>query len=203
MTEQEWLGNTDNNDDGDDIVRLGDAGAFSDADEAARLRAMMRHPAGKGLIGDAIRDAVRNVINNLEALADELISGGPRLSDADDVGVTTEPDTDPIDDYQPILYIAGPMTGLADFNRPAFRMMADRLRRKGYRVVNPAELPGETLNNPWDWYMRRDLAELVKCDGIVLLPGWEQSKGARLEHHVAVTLGMTVTYPHEAEGLLQ
>ncbi|QYC55130.1 hypothetical protein SEA_BOILGATE_50 [Mycobacterium phage Boilgate] len=172
MTEQEWLGNTDNNDDGDDIVRLGDAGAFSDADEAALLRAMMRHPAGKGLIGDAIRD-------------------------------TTEPDTDPVDDYQPILYIAGPMTGLADFNRPAFRVMADRLRRKGYRVVNPAELPGETLNNPWDWYMRRDLAELVKCDGIVLLPGWEQSKGARLEHHVAVTLGMTVTYPHEAEGLLQ
>lgn len=192
MTEQEWLGNTDNNDDGDDIVRLGDAGAFSDADEAARLRAMMRHPAGKGLIGDAIRDAVRDVINNLEALAGELIGGGPRLGVADDV-----------DDCKPLLYIAGPMTGLADFNRPAFRMMADRLRRKGYRVVNPAELPGETLNNPWDWYMRRDLAELVKCDGIVLLPGWEQSKGARLEHHVAVTLGMTVTYPHEAEGLLQ
>jgi hypothetical protein len=34
--------------------------------------------------------------------------------------------------------------------------------------------------------------ELVKCDGIALLPDWHLSRGALLEHHIARSLDMHV-----------
>jgi hypothetical protein len=93
-----------------------------------------------------------------------------------------------------IIYIAGPMTGIKDWNVPAFSEMADRLRKQGRNVINPHELHEAQDGVPWDWYLRRDLAQLVKCSSMVLLPGWGASRGATLEHHVAKTLGMTIAY---------
>ena len=89
------------------------------------------------------------------------------------------------------IYIAGPMTGLPELNFPAFNAEAQFLRSLGFDVVNPAEInPDHAM--PWNECMRRDIAELVKCDAIRLLPGWESSKGATLEHHIAERLGMSV-----------
>ena len=48
--------------------------------------------------------------------------------------------------------------------------------------------------------MRADIAELVKCDGVALLPGWERSRGASLEAHIAHSLGMRLVYPGEQIG---
>ena len=94
-----------------------------------------------------------------------------------------------------ITYIAGPMSGYPEFNYPAFDAKAAELRAAGSEVVSPAELHPADPDVAWDWYLRRDLTELVKCSHVVLLPGWKASKGAQLEHHVATTLGMTITYP--------
>lgn len=94
------------------------------------------------------------------------------------------------------LYIAGPMTGLPDFNRPAFHAAAAQLRAAGYEVVSPAELdsthPIADPDGPGAWgrYMRRDIPHLLTCDALALLPGWTDSKGARLETHIAQELGM-------------
>lgn len=93
-------------------------------------------------------------------------------------------------------YIAGPMSGLPDLNFPAFHAAAARLRRAGFDVVNPAEVSPDTAM-PWSDCMRRDIAELVKCDGIVLLPGWESSRGARLEHFIGTQLGLRVVPIHD------
>lgn len=90
-------------------------------------------------------------------------------------------------------YISGPMTGLPNYNRPAFHAAAAKLRDAGLHVVNPAELcADDTLS----WYacMRKDIAALVECDTILMLSGWEQSAGATLEHHIATRLGMAVVY---------
>lgn len=89
------------------------------------------------------------------------------------------------------VYIAGPMTGLPQLNFPAFHATAQKWRGLGYEVVNPAELCPDPAAS-WHDCMRKDIAALVTCDAIVLLPGWANSKGATLEHHIADRLGMGI-----------
>lgn len=89
------------------------------------------------------------------------------------------------------VYIAGPMSGYEGYNFPAFFTAATKWREAGWEVINPAELDGQDTNQPWDFYLRRDLKLLVDCDAIAMLPDWELSKGAKLEHYVAMKLGLT------------
>lgn len=89
------------------------------------------------------------------------------------------------------IYIAGPMTGLPNLNFPAFHAEAARLRALGYEVVNPAEINADPSAG-WLECMRADIRELVTCDGVALLPGWEKSRGATLEHYIARALGLAV-----------
>ena len=92
-----------------------------------------------------------------------------------------------------IIYLSGPMTGIHDNGYPAFRAAAERLRSQGAQVISPHEIvpPGAA---PWSWqqHMRADLAALLTCDVVVLLPGWETSRGAQLEKTVAEAIGMKV-----------
>lgn len=103
------------------------------------------------------------------------------------------------------LYLAGPMTGYKDLNFPAFHAKAAELRAAGYVVINPAEINGGAdelaacasmtpaeLAAHWYKCMRKDIAAVCTCDGIVMLDGWTRSKGATLEHHVAKALGLHV-----------
>ena len=94
------------------------------------------------------------------------------------------------------LYLAGPMTGLDDFNYPAFNAMADELHARGYEVENPAD-HGTVAGAVWTDYMAYDLTRLGLCGMIALLPGWEKSQGARLEVLIAERLGMTVVNAHD------
>lgn len=94
-----------------------------------------------------------------------------------------------------VVYIAGPMSGLPDYNYPAFNTAAAWLRVEGHEPLNPVDtealnVTGETRS--WDWYMRHALGMVIRADGIALLPGWETSKGATLEHFVALQLGMDI-----------
>lgn len=97
------------------------------------------------------------------------------------------------------LYLAGPMTGLPEFNFPAFRERAAALRAQGHEVLNPAELDDGDTSQAWDYYMRRDLALLLECEAVAVLPRWQRSRGASLEVHVARTLGMPVLDAHTLE----
>lgn len=100
------------------------------------------------------------------------------------------------------IYVSGPMSGIPGHNYPAFNAMAKRLRAVGLTVINPAELPEPEEEKPWDWYLRRDITELVKCARIVFLDGWTQSRGARLEHQVARGLGLQLVYPPDVDALI-
>ena len=95
-----------------------------------------------------------------------------------------------------MIYIAGPISNVDDWNFPSFNAMAKELREDGNEVVNPVELDGADPSTLiWHCCLRRDIVELMKCDTVVLLPGWSESKGAQLEHHIACELGMTIIYP--------
>ena len=91
------------------------------------------------------------------------------------------------------LYIAGPMTGLPEYNYPAFHAAAAELRAAGHEVVSPAE-GWEHITDPaavsWQDYMRSGLSKLLHCEAVALLPGWAGSRGASLEVRVAEALGM-------------
>lgn len=93
------------------------------------------------------------------------------------------------------IYIAGPMTGYEDFNYPAFNAAAHDLYALGHDVLNPVDL--EHLNvtgkpQTWKWYIRHAIGMVARADGIALLPGWEQSKGAVLEHAIGVALDLDI-----------
>lgn len=91
------------------------------------------------------------------------------------------------------IYLSGPMTGLPEFNFPAFHRAASILRAQGLEVQNPAEInPDGEL--PWAECMRADIKALCDCDTLVLLPGWEKSSGAHLELHIAHRIGLQIDH---------
>jgi hypothetical protein len=90
------------------------------------------------------------------------------------------------------VYIAGPMTGLPDFNYPAFHAAAAEWRAAGWTVLNPAENMGGDQGRPYTDYIRRDMMDLLVSDALALLPGWEKSKGASLEQHIATVLDLPI-----------
>jgi hypothetical protein len=106
-------------------------------------------------------------------------------------------------------YIAGPMSGLAEFNFPAFDTARDDLIARGYAVISPADLDraggfnetGCTGHEPLTAtqkhrFARNDLGALLDVDEVWVLPGWERSTGARHEVTVAGWLGLEVReYP--------
>jgi nucleoside 2-deoxyribosyltransferase len=94
------------------------------------------------------------------------------------------------------LYLAGPMTGYSDLNFPLFHAETARLRALGFDVVNPAEINVDPSKG-WAECLKADIAQLVTCDGIALLPEWNRSKGATFEHHIAETLGLDIRNAHE------
>jgi len=88
------------------------------------------------------------------------------------------------------IYLAGPMTGIPEFNYPAFHRAAKLWRKHGWTVLNPASDPD--TSKPRAHYMRKDFASVLKVDAVAFLPGWHTSRGARAEHSMAVNLGLTL-----------
>lgn len=92
-------------------------------------------------------------------------------------------------DGLPVLYLAGPMSGLPAFNYPAFDSAAGRLRLAGFEVLNPAENK-EPAGAEWTDWMRLGIGQLIRAEAVAYLPGAEGSRGARLEMKLAADLGM-------------
>lgn len=90
------------------------------------------------------------------------------------------------------IYISGPISGL-DITEAtlAFTRATELCRNLGYKVFNPLKPSGPALE--WIEYMEQDITTLMlDCDAVFVLPGAEQSKGARLEITVAVCLDMPI-----------
>lgn len=114
-----------------------------------------------------------------------------------------------------VVYLAGPMQGIPEFNFPRFNAVAWCMRQDGHRVFNPAErdieraggvdiskgnvagvISEETKKH---FSLREALADdtnfiCLEADTIALLPGWEKSSGAQAEHRLAVALSHEIAY---------
>ena len=72
-----------------------------------------------------------------------------------------------------VIYISGKVTGTSDY--------ADR-----FSAVE--EKP------TWVQYMKYAIAAMMQADYIYMMSGWNQSKGARLEHFLARVLNYNIIY---------
>ena len=90
------------------------------------------------------------------------------------------------------IYIAGPISGLPNFNRDAFNAEAHRLLGLGHVGLNPAILPDGLEQHE---YMAICIEMVKMADQLVMLPGWERSAGARAEHALAIKIGKAIILP--------
>jgi len=93
-----------------------------------------------------------------------------------------------IPEYDETGYIAGPMTGLPGHNYASFNAVAVLMRGKNWLIKNPAENFDGDQTRELSEYMTLDLRMVVDTEAIILLPGWRNSEGARLEATVAKRL---------------
>lgn len=111
-----------------------------------------------------------------------------------------EPSLDPRIVIPRRVYLAGAMTGLPEWNHPAFHRWQAALEADGFEVVSPARLwpDPEHPSVTWEGCMRVNLAHLLECDEVALIPGWEESRGARSEKLVADLCGIPVRFLKES-----
>lgn len=93
------------------------------------------------------------------------------------------------------MYLSFPITGR---NLKDVKVYAGRVKRKweekGYEVINPFEVTShfEGVKETHDYYafcMGKCVEALLKCDGIIMCPGWFHSKGCRTEWNIAEVYG--------------
>lgn len=112
----------------------------------------------------------------------------------------------------PKCYISGPMRGIPDYNFPLFDAAKAHMQEIGWEVISPADMDRELgmpqcdLDSPQAAreFAARDLDALLSLraeegDAIVMLAGWEKSRGAKAEFFVAHWLGLRIVQYHGDE----
>lgn len=100
----------------------------------------------------------------------------------------------------PVVYLSGPMTGIPDFNFPAFEAATARLRELGIVVLSPHEhdLDGgfDPASDGTDFDLRAalewDINAVLRSDAVIVLPGWQSSPGCTVEVAVAASMEIPV-----------
>ena len=94
------------------------------------------------------------------------------------------------------VYLSGPMTGIEDYNIPAFASVHNRINALDpYSVYDPGQEALRHRSDNHDWWMAKSLHELTRPELrtsrlLVSLPGWEKSAGATIERAVAKACGI-------------
>ena len=92
------------------------------------------------------------------------------------------------------IYIAGAITNNPDY-KEQFAEAEKALIAEGHAVVNPVK----NLGFEYKDYIDMGLCELMHCEAIYLLPGFQASHGATLEMAYASLVGMEIFYAEETK----
>lgn len=93
------------------------------------------------------------------------------------------------------IYISGKITGLKF--KEAYQLFEGaekEIIELGGEPVNPTKLVEQVKGWTWEDYMEKDLGLLLRCNGIYMLRNWMDSKGAKIEHTLAVEMGIKIFY---------
>ena len=106
-----------------------------------------------------------------------------------------------------LIYLAGPITGVANDNREEFERASNVLRNLGNAVINPHELCAEIPKegNPelvWLHCIKVCLRHLKACDMVVMLDGFKESTGSMVELTVALMCGIPTTMMREIDAAI-
>jgi len=119
------------------------------------------------------------------------------------------------------IYISGPMRGQFMYNFPAFDETSNAYRDSGHEVISPADLDRNRGFDPTEWSSEKlnaydwgsipddfdlkavameDIDLIKDCDAILMLDGWENSKGCLAEKAFAEWLQIPVLYDPVTKG---
>lgn len=118
-------------------------------------------------------------------------------------------------------YISGPISGMENLNIESFNNAEIELKKLGFNTVNPHNIvkgnkevdllvmqmtetknPSVIESNKreiWNICMKLDIKELLDCNCVAVLRGWQTSKGATVEILIAQKLGLKVFYAETLE----
>ncbi len=97
------------------------------------------------------------------------------------------------------IYLAGMITGNENYKKE-FKRYEEYLVNKGCIVLNPSILPGGMSNNE---YMKICLSMIDCADCVAMMPNWESSNGAVLEHSYCKYTKKSIHYLEELENPIQ
>lgn len=96
------------------------------------------------------------------------------------------------------IYISGPVSNKPDYNTEQFTEAEIFLRSCGFQTWNPRRIaiPAEVLSDEelWQYCMHFCVRAIPLCDSMLMLPDWQNSKGAVQEHRIAKSLGLEIYY---------
>lgn len=107
-----------------------------------------------------------------------------------------------------LIYVAGPYSASSEYtvaqNIEEAKQISARLWEKGHAVIcphmNTAFFENEA-NVSYQQYMDGDFMMVRRCDAMVMTPRWRDSKGAKMEHEYARSLGIPIYYWPDAPDL--
>lgn len=119
----------------------------------------------------------------------------------DDANRKQEAEGQPHHEYiRALIYVSGPYTAEyrieVDANIARAQYASLSLWRQGFGCITPhlnsARFERLAPEVPYGAYLETYMSMIPLCQGMLMLPGWEESKGARIERQRGIDLGLIV-----------